>query len=308
MDDHGLSPGPGLVPHLKFLVSSLPLVSSKLTAVSNPGKTAPRLISDLLDYDPRYARRDGRNILVEPAPQYRGKPILRKGHQDCRHSLMSKLDQTRAPVSNDEQPDESTKFVVASYCELCRYHFTITVDFREWRKGQRPCMLSDDANPMHHLRLAETMDSAEYAEKYGMTKYDRLIECHRFICSGAKCPVVLEIKVAPPRLTKALLLLVTDPAKMDLRGRRVIQDDPDRYAGMVPLAPIQALLNLRTYLMDARATTDPTQIKKIAKRNKKFVLGFADECDQLFEYLDFIPVKEENSEPDVSVIHLFIVS
>ena len=271
--------------------------------MATPGKTAPRLICDLLDYDPRYARRDGRNILVEPAPQYRGKGIVRKGHMDCRHSLMKKVDQTTAPVSNDEQPDDLTKYVVASYCALCRYHFTITVDFQQRRAGHCPCRLSDDANPMHHLRLVESMDSTEYAEKYGMTKYDRLTEIHRFVCSGENCPVVLEIKVAPPRLTKALLLLVTDPAKMNGRGRRVIRDDPERYAGMGPLVPMQALLNLRQYLLDARATTDPTQIKKIAKRNKKFVLGFADECDQLFEYLDFIPVQEESSDPAVSTVN-----
>jgi ubiquitin carboxyl-terminal hydrolase 25/28 len=226
---------------------------------------------------------------------------------DCRHSLMEKVEQSKAPVSNDEQPDGSTKYVVASYCAQCRYHFTITVDFSQRREGQSPCRLSDEANPMHHLRLAESMDSTEYAEKHGMTKYDSLTEVHSFVCSGVNCPVVLEIKVFPPRLTRSLLLMVTDPAKMNGRGRRVIKEDPERYAGMGPLVPVQVLLNLRQYLLDAKATTDPTQIKKIAKRNKKFVLGFADECDQLFEYLDFIPVQEESSDPGVRVIDSYFV-
>jgi ubiquitin carboxyl-terminal hydrolase 25/28 len=263
------------------------------------GKTAPRLINDLLDYDPSRPKQNGRNLLTGDAPQYRGKNLLRKGYQDCHHTLMKKVERTIAPVWKDEQPDGSTKYVLATYCSICLYHFDITVDFRRGNDGQAPCNLSDNENPLHHLRLVDSTNSEEYEQRHGSSKYNTLTEAHRWVCSGATCPVVVSIKISPPRLAKELLSPVTNPKKVNARGRRVIQEEPDRFVGLMPIGPQQALTNLRTYLRDAKEVQDPDKLKKIAKRNKRLLLGFADECDSLFKYLDFTVVEEHGSDPDV---------
>lgn len=269
------------------------------------GKTAPRLINDLLDYDPSRLKQNGRNLLADDAPQYRGKKLLRMGYQDCHHTLMKKVERTNAPVSKDEQPDGTTKYVVATYCSSCRYHFDITVDFRRGQGLQSPCTLSDNENPLHHLRLRDSTNREEYEERNGVSKYRTITEAHRWECSGTTCPVIVSIKISPPRLGKKLLAPVTDPKLVNARGRRVIQEEPERFVGHTPINPWQALTNLRTYLKDAKEAQDPGKLKKIAKRNKRLLLGFADECDSLFEYLDFKVVEEHGSDPDVVCFQLF---
>jgi hypothetical protein len=72
--------------------------------MNDTGKTAPRLIKDLQDYDPRYLPQNVRNLLVDPAPIYKGTSILRKGVRDCRHVLMRKDEQTTAIISNGDRP------------------------------------------------------------------------------------------------------------------------------------------------------------------------------------------------------------
>jgi ubiquitin carboxyl-terminal hydrolase 25/28 len=116
-----------------------------------------------------------------------------------------------------------------------------------------------------------------------------------------KCPLVVDIKISPPRLPNGILSDILDTAKLDARGRREIKNDPDRYQGLSPIKPAQALGFLRQYLYDAKGAKSRTELKKIARRNKKYMLTFADECDELFKYLDFVAVEEASLEPEVSV-------
>ncbi len=273
-----------------------------LIRIGPTGKTAPRLINDLLDHDPRHSGRQSRNLLVDPAPRYRGVGSLppRKGKLECRHTLMRKDNQTTSPRSTDEQPDGSTEYTVAAYCSTCLHHFEVIANFRKREERKNPCKLSDDSNPLHHLRLVGTRGSPEHEKKDSSSKYKPLIEAHTFVCSGRQCPLVVDIKISAPRLSNHLLSYVLDAAKLEARGRREIKNDPDRYQGLFPQKPVQALGYLRKYLMDAKEAKKPTELKKIARRNKKYMLTFADECDELFKYLDFDAVTETSPEPEVS--------
>ncbi|KUJ10644.1 ubiquitin C-terminal hydrolase-like protein [Mollisia scopiformis] len=263
-----------------------------------PGKTAPRLIIDLLDYDPRYPVKGGWNVLADFPPVFReGQLYLRKDLRACHHSLCKKEAQTNAPISNDQQPDRTTQWVVSTYCTRCRYHFKVSIDLYQRRSGQEPCHLLDPENPLHHFRLVESIDGREYKEKHGPNKYDLLTEAHRFVCTGSKCPAVLEIRVSPPRLPKNVTASIMDPAIVYTRGQREIKNQPERYAGQTPVTPSSAIGYLRQYLSDAKTTRDTGEVKKIARRNKKYMLAFADECDALFNYLDFRPIEEPGAEP-----------
>lgn len=256
------------------------------------GKTAPRLLNDLLEHEPRFSRRNGRNLLADPAPMFKGMALPPRTHaHGCRHVLMSKRSQTHAPISEDERPDASTKYIVASYCAQCKHHFDIVVDFTQGTRGQFSCRLSDEVNPMHHLRLTESLDFKK--ENIEFNKYCPLIELYRFSCTAAFCPVTVEIKISAPRLPVSLLQTIIDPAKLEARGKKVIADEPERYVGLDPLTPVQVLSNLRHYLLDAKAAQDSGDLRRIARRNKKYFLAFADECDSLFDYLDFKPLTEE---------------
>lgn len=267
-----------------------------LTLVGIVGKTTPRLISDLLDHDPR-PRPNGKNLLADGAPLFRerGQHEPRTRPSDCRHSLMRKA-HTEAPVSNDEQPTASTRYVVEAYCIQCRHHFQIIATFYPHDGRHSPCCLSDQSNPLHHLYVVESVYTRDNPAKYTPDKYHNLIEYHRWECSAQLCPLILEIKIFRPRLHDTILSLILSPDKVLARGKRVVADDPARFAGLGPLTVLQILANLRQYLLDAKAAKDKTDLRRIAARNKKFVLAFADECDALLRYLDFTPVKEKDAE------------
>jgi len=277
------------------------MLQSKLMGVVLTGKTAPRLIEDLLDYDPRYRQKKGdRNLLAEDAPHYnesRDPPVEpRKGEFDCRHQLRLKQDQTVAPASADENPDASTKYELSTYCQLCRWYFDITVDYTQWKENSVACRVSNRENCLHHFRLVETKYKDEILELLRGNKYKPLEEIHKFVCSGDLCPCRVEIRITPPRLTPDLLGLLLTASKVHNRGKKEIEAEPDRYPGLKPLVPLQVLGYLRQYIVDVQNDRG----KRIARRNKKYVLAFGQECEPLFEYLDFVSTQEESSEPGVS--------
>jgi ubiquitin carboxyl-terminal hydrolase 25/28 len=131
-------------------------------------------------------------------------------------------------------------------------------------------------------------------------KYEPRKETYNFSCSGQKCPALLEIGISGPRLPKSLLGLINDKKILGFRGRRELDKDPIRYEGQQPSTPANAYWYLRSYLSDAKGATDPAQLKKIAKRNKKYKVTFDDECDELFEHLGFVSVNELAQIPEVS--------
>ncbi|KAF4637933.1 hypothetical protein G7Y89_g166 [Cudoniella acicularis] len=264
-----------------------------------PGKTAPRLINDLLDYDPKYReQRGGKNILADVAQRFRTVATPRKRPTDCRHALMKIVPNTVAPVSDDEQPNGDTKYVVSTFCQRCRYHFDITVDFTRWKDHQTPCKLSDPENPMHHLQLVESIYTKDQPDRLQASKYNPTLELHLFSCSRKTCPVQVDIKISAPRLIRSMLGPIMDNTKLHARGAKEIQKDPQRYTGLQPVTAAVALGYLKTYLADARAARNQPGPKRIAKRNKKYALAFGTECDTLFEYLDFKTIKEDTQEPD----------
>jgi ubiquitin carboxyl-terminal hydrolase 25/28 len=212
---------------------------------------------------------------------------------------MKKTAQTRAPLSDIERPESDTLYVVASYCMQCKHHFDIIVDFTERGKGQRPCRLSDTDNPMHHLRRVKSWSSHEHSDS-PVDKYNPLLEHHRWACSGRYCPVTVDIKISSPRLPLSLVPTITNASKLEARGKRVIEEEPERYVGLEPLSPIQVFSNIRAYLSDAKSARGPNDLKKIARRNKKYFLAFADECDDLFTYLDFTAIEEEDDTVSIS--------
>ncbi len=74
-----------------------------------------------------------------------------------------------------------------------------------------------------------------------------------------------------------------------------MKDQPERYQDSRPLTPVEVLSVLRTYLSDALNKTTKEK-KRIAVRNKRFLLAFSDECDDIFEYLEFELQLEKSSD------------
>ena len=225
--------------------------------------------------------------MKDPAPRFIGESLTpRRTVGDCKHFLVIKDEQTDAPTSISQAPDETTKYVVATYCQNCRWHFHITVDFWAVREGQVPCSLVDEANPLHHLRYLEPVERPKESNDAE----------YWFACSGPRCPLIVKIHIFPPRLDTELLRKFDNATVLNQRWRNIIAEEPERYAGLPPLTPIHVFSNLKQYLEDAKTVTDAGDRKKIAKRNKKYYLAFANECDDLFYYLGFTVVREEKED------------
>jgi ubiquitin carboxyl-terminal hydrolase 25/28 len=214
---------------------------------------------------------------------------------------MKKPGQTNAPLSDDERPTSTTEYTVATYCESCHYHFTIKSDYRLQRNGQLPCHLGDKENPLHHLRLASSLDVDGCKKKYGDNKYQNMVEAHTFVCSGTHdCPLVVEIQIRSPRILPKMLALINDTSRVWTRGQTALLKHPSRLMNLEPCLPIDALGFLRQYLLDGKSATP----KRIARRNKKYMMAFADDCDAMFEYLDFVLIEEEEAEADEAEVSL----
>lgn len=250
------------------------------------GKTAPRLIRDLLDYDARRPRQIGKNLLIDPQPIFReGKyRPLRKLPNDCPHQLRRKDLQTFTPAV-DERPSTTSKYISASYCARCLWHFDIIADFTRRPGRDTPCEL-ESLFPLHHLQYVRTKRRTESDKEKINEKYDNFKEIHTFACSNPACPAVVDIRISPPRLNKEHLASLWDPAKVFKRGQKAINDQPERYHDRRPISPLEVLNLLRTYLSDA-LNKYPAEKKRITVRNKRFLLAFSDECDDIFEYLEF---------------------
>jgi ubiquitin carboxyl-terminal hydrolase 25/28 len=85
------------------------------------------------------------------------------------------------------------------------------------------------------------------------------------------------------------------------RGEKEIADNPERYAGLAPVRPLQALGYLRTYIKDAKHASEMVlPPRNIARRNKKYMLAFGEDCEELFQYLGFTSVEEVQEKGEVS--------
>lgn len=268
------------------------------------GKTAPRLIEDLLHYDLRSPYRQYRSLLADPASQYHeGVRILNHGPNDCRHALIEKEQKTKSPPSNDRPFVQGDKWTVKAHCYHCLYHFDIVVDYPD---GSEICQLSREDSPLHHLLLVRSENEKQYAARCraeGIIQVGKVAEYDQFVCSSQSCRCRVRIKISEPRLPLDLVQAsLLEGSTVYERGRREIRSEPERYAGLTPLYPLQALSFLRTYIGDAQYASEqtPPKLKKISKRNKKYMLVFANDCDDLFEYLGFKLFHEESDESSVS--------
>lgn len=260
---------------------------------------------DLLDYDPQRKRKNGKNLLYDPAPRYKpgAAPPIRRLERDCQHNLYAKPDQTAIPRAGST-PEPGEFYKSASFCSKCLCHFDISIDLggSDQDELNSICELDSDY-PMHHLQCSsKTTRTPEEAALDPDHEFDDWTEHHLWICSAPKCPAVVEVKIYPPRLDMAKQELLFDKDVLQKRGAAQIARDPDRYAVSpnAPQLPDEALSILMRFLKDSLDGAGSTG-KRIAVRNKKFQLCFARDCDEILKWLGFVLVEasRDANEPEL---------
>lgn len=258
------------------------------------GKTAPRLIEDLLTYDPRYEERAGRNLLTSSPPHHDpvAVPKVAVPQRNCRHVFMIKHEQSKIPEG--DIPSHGAVYKIASFCQSCRWHVDVKVDLRDDGSKTAPCRQTSQDYTLHHLQFE--------GEKEGGTETFWNPNRRRrftFRCSAPKCPLVLDIFMRPPQFNDHYLNLLTNQALLRKRLDDAKSLGSDR--NDVQMArPVDGLDFLRTYLTDS---LNPQKGKtRIPLLNRKFVKTFGKDCDEIFKTLGFTPYTEigdDGSETEV---------
>jgi ubiquitin carboxyl-terminal hydrolase 25/28 len=246
------------------------------------GKTAPRLLEDLIAYDPGRSRRD---VLAAGAPKFiPSKPSLpgRVTPDTCSHNFMDKPDQSIIPPP-DSRPEPGTVYKVASFCNDCRCHLLVKIEYLGNVPDEVPCPNRDF--PLHHFRHVPHKSKARPVST-GNLPGGPWIEERVFECSSHLCSAVLTVTLSSPRLTPEYVTLLTDKDVISERVRRAEMEGPDRdwEDSEELVGPFEVLYWLKLYITDAMRSL---QKKRISARNKKFVTALGEDCRELLEFLGF---------------------
>jgi ubiquitin carboxyl-terminal hydrolase 25/28 len=261
------------------------------------GKTAPRLLQDLLSYDVRHEDRAKRNLLTSSPPQYDpdGPRTPAVPLRNCRHTLLNKAEQSQLP-GPDDKPDHTTAYKVATYCSRCRYHFHVIVDYRNTGQWSNICNKRSNDFPLHHFLFngASHDDQALGAQTQPRT--------FAFSCSAPSCPASLSIRITPPRFTEQDVQTLTDRAVLRRRWEAAKLIAGER-ADTSMARPVDAPDFLNTYLQDS---LNPQKGKaRIPLLNRKFLKTFGKDCDAILNKVGFTNAVETEDDGTVAdVWHL----
>ncbi len=253
------------------------------------GKTAPRLLEDLLHYDPRFEALHGSNILTDFPPPFdesvQRRPTVPKG--SCRHVYMVKYPQSRIPPI-DVQPDNASIYTVASFCQECRCHLVLTVEFRGNDTYRDYC--PSQQYPLHHFlhdpsTLPSDADAGERCLQFG------------FRCSAEPCRARAFVQLRPPRIRPEHLRLLTEPKLLEARREAAVQVDRQRDTEFVTAKPIDALEVLYRYLQDSFERSRPANKRRIPPLNKRFMVTFGTDCNDLLSGLGFKYMQSVSRSP-----------
>ncbi|KAI4175830.1 MAG: hypothetical protein LQ343_001443 [Gyalolechia ehrenbergii] len=262
------------------------------------GKTAPVFLDDLDNYDPRRSSAAGFNRLINLPRQYKNGaiPLIPRYKAQCQHKWAAKDSQCRLPLILG-RPDPKIVSTVTAFCELCRCHLDLSIDFRGG--GTSPC--PSEESPLHHFRHQPEISRPHYkpdtsSKANGSNDWQDL---NWFQCSSIECSAKLKIQIKPPRLRPEWVELLTDKDLIKSRAEEQIIKDPARFEGHAVPLPSDVLSNLRTYILNA--LRDGTR-RTIQANNKKWLLCLGDPCSELLGYIGFVREGENwlVPEPDVS--------
>ncbi|KAK9562640.1 ubiquitin-specific protease ubp2 [Aspergillus fumigatus] len=266
-----------------------------MSSPSRSGKTAPRLVQDLYDYDPTNPPGTGRNLLSEVPPVF---PEGHEGSLDfispsaCHHQYMTKSNQSFLPQA-EQKRSTGNPSKVSAVCWKCRYHLQLVVSSTPGI-GQSSQGFADH---LHHLvyKSGRQKGGASPAE---ITPKGQTVETFQYECSYLTCPVTVAVRIASPILADEWVRQLVDPDLLRQRADEAIATHPERLEGVGRPSPITVLENLRTYISNALHNSQ--QSKSISAINKRFMTCFGVEgrpCKDLLEFLGFSVKNEGFWEP-----------
>ncbi|PWY88489.1 ubiquitin carboxyl-terminal hydrolase [Aspergillus heteromorphus CBS 117.55] len=266
-----------------------------MSSPQRPGKTAPRLVQDIHDYDPAHPPASGRNLLSEVPPvfpdQYNG-PLEFISPAACRHTYVTKPNQSFLPQP-DRRANSGNPAKVSAICPKCRYHLQLVI-------SSIPGIGQSSQNlpgHIHHLVYKSGRQRGGVSPEE-ITPKGQTTETFHYECSYLSCPVVVSVRASSPVLNDDWVHLLTDPELLRERAAEAAAAHPERLEGMSMPQPINVLDNLRAYI--SNSFDSKQQNKSISAINKRFMSCFGVEgkpCKELLEFIGFTVKNEGFWEP-----------
>ena len=259
------------------------MVKLKLILKLPVGKTAPRLIDNILRYDPLHPHPAGHNLLIDPVPvvDTRQKPLEDTAQGACQHKLVIKSAQSKLP-SKEGRLNSSTHSVLAAYCTQCRIHFTVRINNPQACPNQDTC--PKQGYPLHHFRYHPSGSNVRASQLSNGSRVEDWEESHLFECSSRTCLAVVSIIVKSPRLRAVHLHSLIDPVAIRSRVQAEINANPERLKDSVIPTPIKVMATLKAYLTDAIRSDER---KRVNSENKRFITTLGEGTADLLQYLGF---------------------
>lgn len=241
------------------------------------GKTAPRLLHDLLIYDPQCLVKNY-NILTNPPPLH--EPSLSQNsllaREVCRHEYITNGQHGILPPQ-DSRAKVGDRYISRAICKRCRIHLKVETDYQH--AGLNVCPNSE--RPLHHFLF----------EPSSGTDTSPLV--YHFRCSSPDCSASVQISYTQAVIDPSDLALLTSLDLLKKRYETVVTEEAKR-SGFNQASPVDVLWRLRRYVHDALESPNPG--RRIPAHNKKFQEAFGKDCNGLLQRIGFKYGKDANEE------------
>ncbi|KAI1613706.1 ubiquitin thiolesterase [Exophiala viscosa] len=262
-------------------------IRSFIAPIKGSGRTAPALHEDLSLYEPWQQPQDGPNLLADSPlrfiqTQYLGDLIPLTS---CRHKFGLKPKQSN-PAVLDERPGPQTIWTVAAFCQVCRLHLQVKVDYTI-RFQEPPC--PNDDHPLHHLVRSEYQEPLERNAWLRQNPESR-DEVYTYKCSSKTCSATVTVRLSPPVLRPSDVRTLVDADLLQQRTKDAFREREGNTEGMKHPGPVDVLTDLRAYIKNSWKAREDVKYRSINLSNRRFIVRFGPEgnaCKDVLEHLGF---------------------
>ena len=176
---------------------------------------------------------------------------------------------------------EGTREVVSCFCKYCKYHFVFdfTRDPQHLACGQG----SDNESLLCHFVLQNTKDLSVRE----VDKWYPIVHIAQWQCTAPQCSLRIKVSMSKPRMRAEHIRWIVDEDRIRNQRHEALAQDPDRFANLNDSLERKPLLTMNAYLRDSLGQFTSPEPKKVASRNKVFVVQFGPRSLPIFEYLGF---------------------
>ncbi|KAK6524616.1 ubiquitin-specific protease ubp2 [Arthrobotrys megalospora] len=267
-----------------------------------PGKTAPRLYTDILTYNPYNS---GINILSSFPPEYgpdAQKLYLRSGHS---HRFILKPSQS---TPRSYPLEAGATHIIAAVCQDCRKHVEISLRYADSTEIASTCPTNQ--NSLHHFRY-DPVRSGPFIDKIRKEETSGETDVRCFDCTNQGCKTSVTVTFKARRITDHFRTLLTDPKVLWNRNKQALENYPELFtdpgaageggsgagkpvARAVP-TPAMVLKTMKTVIGGVTARKER---RNIPRHNTRFLTQLGDECHEMMAILGFA-IEEDGFVPPV---------